>query len=246
MMRDRIVILGTGTCQILPHRLSSSVLIELTHLRLLYDIGPGILGRLCESGLKQDDICHIILSHFHPDHVTDLIPLLQASCWSKTDPRSKDLHIYGPKGLKEFFAKMLDLFSPGTFQCDRFTIHIHECEQDTIYIEGMSFDWVSLPHAGNHGLRWIKNEKIYALTGDTYDVEKVIRFLRDAEIAVVDAGHMGEKDIITIAKHACPKRLVCTHLYEELDEEKLNREAANIGYDGTIIVGQDLMSFDLY
>ena len=115
MMRDRIVILGTGTCQILPHRLPSSILIELTHLRLLYDIGPGILGRLCKSGLKQDDICHIILSHFHPDHVTDLILCCRPRVGPKRIPAQRIFIFTGQRVSMNFLQRCSIFFRPGPF-----------------------------------------------------------------------------------------------------------------------------------
>ncbi len=107
-MTNRIVLLGTGTCQLQTHRMASSVLVELDDLRLVYDLGRGIANRLAEIGMKQDDVEHVVLSHFHPDHLSDLIPYLQATSWSRIDPRAKDLHpavartsvSFSPPGLK--------------------------------------------------------------------------------------------------------------------------------------------------
>jgi ribonuclease BN (tRNA processing enzyme) len=46
-------------------------------------------------------IWRLALTHFHPDHISDLIPLLQAGAWSRRDLRTSDLHIYGPQVSKD-------------------------------------------------------------------------------------------------------------------------------------------------
>ena len=78
-----LTLLGTGTCQIEHNRRASSVLIELEGLPVLFDCGHGVVQRLLEVGIRHRDVEHVVLSHFHPDHVSDLVPLLQAGAWSK-------------------------------------------------------------------------------------------------------------------------------------------------------------------
>ena len=90
-MKNRLIILGTGTCQIQRERMASSVLIDLGETKILYDIGRGICQRIIEAGYKLSETDHIILSHFHPDHFSDLIPFLHASSYSKIEPRTHDL-----------------------------------------------------------------------------------------------------------------------------------------------------------
>ena len=58
---DRLVLLGTGTCQLQEHRAASSVLIELADLRLVFDFGRGVATRLAALGLRQDDVAHVAL-----------------------------------------------------------------------------------------------------------------------------------------------------------------------------------------
>ncbi|GCE19816.1 MBL fold metallo-hydrolase [Dictyobacter kobayashii] len=69
-----LTLLGTGTCQIEYERRASSVLLELEQTHILFDCGHGIVQRLLEVGLPHHQLSHVILSHFHPDHVSDLIP----------------------------------------------------------------------------------------------------------------------------------------------------------------------------
>src|SRR5579864_5339415 len=106
-----ITLLGTGTCQIERERRASSVLLDLDGLPILFDCGHGVVQRLLEAGIAHDRLNHIVLSHFHPDHVSDIIPLLQAGAWSRRDPRSSDLHIYGPDGTQNLVDGLMHIFN---------------------------------------------------------------------------------------------------------------------------------------
>ncbi len=195
-----ITLLGTGTCQIEPERRASSVLVELESLRVLFDCGHGVVQRLLEAGIQHNEIEHIVLSHFHPDHVSDIVPFLQAG------------------------AEITE---------ERFTIDAH------------TFDFVTLPPAGNHGLRFEWHGKQYAVTGDSYFHENEIRFLRELDMGIIDSGHIEDEEIVQLAVASQAKVIVCSHLYREIDAGRLQVEAESRGYKGTIIVGRDLMIFVL-
>ena len=245
-MPDRLVVLGTGTCQLQTHRMASSVLVELEDLRLVYDFGRGVTLRLLELGLRQDDVEHVVLSHFHPDHLSDLIPYLHAASWSQIDPRSKDLHVYGPIGLEVQLMRLLSLFGPDNlWRSEHFRVHLHEIRGDELVIGGRSFGFVDLPPAGNRGLSFTHAGRTYALTGDSDYHEHEVEFLRGADLGVIDAGHPSDGEIVELAARTRVPRLVCSHLYRELDEEELNARARAEGYPGRLIVGRDLMTFDL-
>ena len=245
-MADRIVLLGTGTCQLQTHRKASSVLLELGDLRLIYDFGRGIADRTAELGLTQDDVEHLVLSHFHPDHLSDLIPYLQAACWSQTDPRTRNLHVYGPIGLEVQLMRLLSLFGPETLASERFRIHLHEHRSvNRLVVAGRAFDFVDLPPADNRGLRFTHGGRTYAFTGDSDFHQQEIDFLRRVDLAVIDAGHPTDGQILELAVETQVPRIVCSHLYRELDEEEMNQQARARGYTGRLIVGEDLMAFEV-
>ena len=244
-MSERIVVLGTGTCQLQTQRMASSVLVELGDLRLVYDFGRGVTLRLVELGLRQDDLEHIVLSHFHPDHLDDLIPYLQAASWSQIDPRSKDLHIYGPIGLEVQLMRLLSLFGPDVLRRQHFRVHLHEVRGDELVLGSHRFGYVDLPPADNRGLKLTHGGRTYAFTGDSDYHDQEVEFLRGVDLGVIDAGHPTDEQIVELAARTQVPRLVCSHLYRELDEEEMNAKAREKGYSGRLIVGQDLMTFDL-
>jgi ribonuclease BN (tRNA processing enzyme) len=240
-----LTLLGTGTCQIEHERRASSVLLELADTYILFDCGHGVVQRLLEAGVQHNQVNHIVLSHFHPDHVSDLVPFLHAGAWSRRNPRTSDLHIYGPAGVKRVVNGLMDVFGADGFQQPSYSVVVHEVIEEHFNIGSHHFDFMSLPPAGNHGLRFTWDGKSYALTGDSYFHAEEIAFLADVDLAVIDSGHIEDSDIVDLAVSSHAKHIVCSHLYREIDAVQLQTQARQRGYTGVISVGSDLMVFVL-
>ncbi len=238
-----ITLLGTGTCEIELERRASSVLIKLDSMHVLFDCGHGVLQRLLEVGVQHKDIEHVVLSHFHPDHVSDLVPLFHAGAWSRSSPRSTDLHIYGPPGVQKLIDGFVNIFGMRAFKSPSYSLIVHEVSEGYIEIGPYRFEFVNLPPAGNHGLKFELSGKCYAITGDSDFHEAEVAFLKDVDLAVIDAGHITDEQIIELAVASQAKTIVCSHLYREINADHLQTHAEQAGYQGTIEVGQDLESF---
>jgi ribonuclease BN (tRNA processing enzyme) len=242
---DSLTLLGTGTCQIEHERRASSVLLALAGTYVLFDCGHGVLQRLLDAGVQHNQVNHIVLSHFHPDHVSDLVPFLQAGAWSRHNPRTSDIHIYGPTGVKRVIAGLMDVFGANSFQQPSYSVIVHEVVEEYFDIGTQRFAFISLPPAGNHGLRFMWHGKTYALTGDSYFHSEEIAFLIDVDLAIIDSGHIEDDDIVELARSSHAKHIVCSHLYREIDASHLQTLARQGGYEGVISTGRDLMVFVL-
>ncbi|TMF50897.1 MAG: ribonuclease Z [Chloroflexi bacterium] len=240
-----ITLLGTGTCQIEYERRASSVLLDIDGLPILFDCGHGTVQRLLAAGVLHNQLNHIILSHFHPDHVSDLIPLLHAGAWSRRDPRRTNLHIYGPAGTQKLVDGLMSVFGASSFTQPSYAVQVHEVTEGPFEIDTRHFEFISLPPANNHGLRFTWNGKRYAITGDSHFHEQEIAFLSQVDLAVIDSGHPSDAEIVELAVRSQAKVIVCSHLYRELDAINLQSLASDAGYRGTIVIGRDLMSFVL-
>ena len=240
-----LTLLGTGTCQIEYERRASSVLLELANTFVLFDCGHGVVQRLLEIGVPHNQINHIVLSHFHPDHVSDLVPFLHAGAWSKRNPRTSDIHIYGPAGVKRVVDGLMDVFGANSFQQPSYSVVVHEVIEEHFHIGSHRFDFISLPPAGNHGLRFKWQGRRYALTGDSYFHPEEVAFLRDVDLAVIDSGHIEDSNIVDLALSSHAKHIVCSHLYRQIDALQLQALAQQGGYEGVISTGRDLMVFVL-
>jgi ribonuclease BN (tRNA processing enzyme) len=243
---DRLVLLGTGTCQLQEHRIASSALLELGDLRLVFDFGRGVATRLVSLGLRQDDVRHVVLSHFHPDHLSDLIPYLHAAAWSQIDPRREDLHVYGPIGLEVQLMRLLSLFGTDNLvRREHYRVHLHEVRGEELEVAGRRFDYGDLPPADNHGLKFTAAGRVCALTGDSFFHDREVAFLTGVDLAVIDSGHLSDEEIVELAVRSGAGWIVCSHLYRELDAGELEARAQKEGYTGRITVGRDRQSFDL-
>ncbi len=147
--------------------MASSMLIEAKGARIVYDFGRGISQRLEDISLKQNDIEHIVISHFHPDHYSDLIAYLHAAVYSKVDPRERDLNIYGPEGIADVIEKIIGLIGENDMKDAKFDMHSHEIKKGKYFIDDLEMYFGDMPHQHNKGLKFYLDNKSYACTGDT-------------------------------------------------------------------------------
>ncbi|WPR70451.1 ribonuclease Z [Flavobacterium sp. NG2] len=89
----------------------TSQVLEIKNRLFLIDCGEGTQVQLRKNKLKFSKINHIFISHLHGDHFFGLIGLI--STFSLLG-RTTDLHIYGPKGIKEIVLLQLKLSNSWT------------------------------------------------------------------------------------------------------------------------------------
>lgn len=100
--RPALQILGSGAPLDAGGRASASYLVWLeSRPRLLIDVGAGSVVNFARAGADVRDLDAVLISHLHPDHVSDLPALL----WSAdVVERSRSLLVAGPEGRGEFPA----------------------------------------------------------------------------------------------------------------------------------------------
>ncbi|MEO1370687.1 MAG: hypothetical protein AAFX50_26185, partial [Acidobacteriota bacterium] len=132
---------------------------------------------------------------------------------------------------------------------DHWRIHLHEIIADEIVIDGRRFEFLELPPAGNRGLRFHVDGEggstTVGITGDSNFHAQAIHFLRGTDLGVFDSGHLTDDEIVDLAVESGAPRLVCSHVYRELDLEALGERARRRGYSGVLEMGHDLQSFGL-
>ncbi len=80
--------------------------LEIKNHMILIDCGEGTQVQLRKHKIKFSRINHIFISHLHGDHFFGLPGLISTF---RLLGRDKELHIYGPKGIKEVITLMLKL-----------------------------------------------------------------------------------------------------------------------------------------
>ncbi len=89
----------------------TSQVLEMQNRLFLIDCGEGTQVQLRKNKIKFSKINHIFISHLHGDHCYGLIGLVSTFMLLN---RENDLHIYGPKGIKEIITLQLRLSNSWT------------------------------------------------------------------------------------------------------------------------------------
>lgn len=97
----------------------TSQVLEIRNRLFLIDCGEGTQVQLRRNKIKFSKINHIFISHLHGDHVFGLVGLVSTFMLLN---RTTDLHIYGPKGIKEVISLQLRLSNSWT----NFGLFFHE------------------------------------------------------------------------------------------------------------------------
>jgi len=105
-MSIKLTILGCHSATPRVNSHPSAQYLEINNRHFLIDCGEGTQVRLRENNVKFSRISHIFISHLHGDHFYGLIGLI--STFGLLN-REKDLHIFGPKGIKEIIILQLRL-----------------------------------------------------------------------------------------------------------------------------------------
>lgn len=85
--------------------------LEIKNNLFLIDCGEGTQVELRRNKIKFSRIKHIFISHLHGDHYFGLVGLISTF---RLLTRETDLHIYGPKGLKEVITLQMKLANSWT------------------------------------------------------------------------------------------------------------------------------------
>jgi ribonuclease Z len=99
----------------------TSQILEIRNRMFLIDCGEGTQVQLRKNKIKFSAINHIFISHLHGDHCYGLIGLVSTFMLLN---RVNDLHIYGPKGIKEMILLLLKLSNSYT----SYGLFFHELE----------------------------------------------------------------------------------------------------------------------
>jgi ribonuclease Z len=152
----------------------TSQVLEIKSHMFLVDCGEGTQVQLRKHKIKFSQIEHIFISHLHGDHFFGLIGLISTFMLLG---REKDLHVYGPKGIKEAILLLLKLGNAYT----AYNLFFHELtskESEIIFEdEKVKVTTIPLKHrVYTNGYLFEEKNKERKLNIDAilnYDIEKV-------------------------------------------------------------------------
>ena len=147
-----IVFLGTAGMHPTKERNLFSVLFRYNAENILIDCGEGTQRQLRIIDIPSTKITRIFLTHLHGDHINGIPGLLQNL---QANQYSKEIEIYGPKGLKELMHHIFKIAGIGL------KVKINEISQGIVYKnKDFYVEAKELEHSTKvYGYSFIENDK---------------------------------------------------------------------------------------
>lgn len=247
----KLIILGSGTCVPSLKRNAPGYYLEAEGCRILVDCGSGTLLQLEKAGRSYRDIDAVFITHKHPDHFADLMPLVHALLATPKLNRDRDLYIFSPKGFIEYYEAAVAsvLGHPAEFAVRNVEI------QDKFDFGPFNIMTAKTIHSKDSiAYRFECGDKSIVFTGDTDYDQGVIALAQNADLLIADCsfpdsmkakGHLSAKECGMVAARAGVKKLVLSHLYpsDTPDADRIKESGENFGSE--IVLAEDLMTINI-
>ena len=250
-MALEVRILGSGTLVPSSTRRSAGHYVTSGSIHVLMDCGSGTLHGMARWGAAWDRISHILLTHFHTDHVGDLAPLLFALSHGSSPRRTDPLTVVGPPGVHRLMDRLAQAF--GAYVLDPgFPLEVLELARDSVWSDescGLGVSTHPTLHTDSSvAYRLETDAGTVSYTGDTGPQAGLGRLFRGTELMIAECSypdppkvetHLTPSGLATLAAEASPDLLVVTHIYPDLDSDAVPDLLAQAGYGGRVRVAED-------
>jgi ribonuclease BN (tRNA processing enzyme) len=239
----------------------SGYLIEQDGLGVLVDCGNGVFGKL-RRYRDYTRVDAVVISHLHADHWLDLIPFSYALTyaprqqpvpvdrWPGTDSPARP-RLIAPKGATDCFRRVVGTWGNEDLIENAFRIEEY-APTDAPELGDLRFRFCAVPHfletfaicveSANGGGR-------LTFGADSRPSVDLVDFARDADLLLVEAtlprpersgqrGHLTPREAGEHGKAAGARRLVLTHISDELDTLWARAEAED-AFGGPVDVARE-------
>jgi ribonuclease BN (tRNA processing enzyme) len=218
----------------------SGYLLEDGDIAVLLDCGNGVFSKL-RKFRDYTTVSAVVLSHLHADHFLDLVPYSYALTyaprqqpvpvdrWPGTDDPSRP-KLYAPKGATDTFRQVVGAWGNEDLIENAFDIEEYH-ENSAPKVGSIEFQFHAVPHfietyaisasSTNGG-----GKLIYG--ADSRPTDTLVRFAHETDVLLIEAtlprpertgqrGHLTPREAGEHGKAAGARRLVLTHISDELD-----------------------------
>ena len=248
-----LFILGSGTCIPTVERGPSGLALSLGSHLLFFDGGGGSLRQMVRLGLDYRRIDYLCITHFHPDHVSDLVPFLFAMNYMIDFTRSLPLHMIGPHGLKTFYDQLRGIFGHW-ISAQTYSFFSHEVEESHLKFPDFEIQTLPMAHSEDSvGFRVNTNGRSLAYSGDTDYCANLVRLGRDADLLILECsfpdekktkGHLTPSLAGRVAREASCHKLLLTHFYPVFQGHDILKECQK-EFSGEILLAEDGMKITI-
>ena len=262
----RVTILGKSPSWQDAGGACSGYLIQSGESNVLLDCGNGVFGKLRER-IDYVDLDAVLLSHLHADHWLDLVPYSYAltyapkqqpvpvHTWPGTDTPARP-RLIAPQGATEIFRRVVGSWGNEDLIENAFELEEYSAG-DSVRVGEIEASFHPVPHFIDTfavNVRADGSGKL-SYSADTRPGEEIVEIVRDADLLLMEAtlprpertglrGHLTPEEAGDHAKRAGAKRLVLTHISDELGDEWA-REEAERAFGGPVEVAREGAAYDL-
>lgn len=247
-----VIILGSSNA--IPdenHENSHMALVGDERLVLIDCVNNPIV-RLRKAGLNVENITDLILTHFHPDHVSG-VPLLLMDLWLMG--RKNELRIYGLDYTLDRLETMMGLYGWEAWP-DFFPVTMNRLPEKDMTVIQDNDQWRIFSSPVKHlipniGLRieFIESGKVFAYSGDTEPCRQVVELADKAHVLVHEAagpslGHSDASQAGQIAEKSGANRLYLIHYPNGRFKDGDLIKRAVKEFNGPVQLAEDFMKFE--
>jgi len=235
----RLILLGTkGGPRVSKGRANPANVVVVNGRSYVVDCGYGVTRQLVDAGIEAHEVCTILITHNHSDHMLELGPLVY-SAWA--GGLCEPIDVWGPPPVNKLVASFLesvaydiDIRMADEGRPDlRKLVRVHEFESpgpvfeaDGLKVTATKVRHPPLTHA--YAYRFDTPGQSIVLSGDTTYSPELIALARGADILVHEVMHLGSIDQMLSRVPNAPalrKNLIAGHT----TTEQLGRVAAEAG-----------------
>ena len=252
-MGTKLVVLGSSNA--IPASGHDNTMFALVSAgsTVLVDCGVNPVVKFQQAGIPLDSLDHIIITHFHPDHVSGF-PMLLMSLWLLG--RTKPLKVYGSDHSISRMQKLMALFDWDkwpNFYPVLFNTIPHQPLELVLETPDLLIHGVPVKHfIPTMGLRVLEKttNKILGFTCDTEPCQGVEVIADGVDVLLHEAtgaseGHSSPEQAASAARRNEVGHLVLIHYpAENPDKDAIIRAAASV-FTGKITRAEDLQTFQL-
>lgn len=245
----RITVLGKSPSWQDAGGACSGYLVEDGETRLLLDCGNGVFAKLREH-LDYTRLDAVLISHLHADHMLDVVPYSYALTYS---PRQQPVPVAGYPGTES--PSRPRLIAPGgAVRCFRrlggswgseelienaFAIEEYDADS-TVEVGPLRARFKEVPHfTTTYAIDFssTSNSGRFTYSADCRPGDDLVEIARDTDLLLVEAtlprpertgkrGHMTPAEAGDHARRAGARRVVLTHMSDELDADWAQEEGS--------------------
>jgi ribonuclease BN (tRNA processing enzyme) len=245
-----LTILGSGTGVPTLRRAAPGLLLISESTYMLIDSGSGTLRRVLEIGMNYQDLDLLLYTHTHPDHVSDLVPILFANKYTD-NPRQKDLQCIGGPGFKSFYEQVKKIHGRW-IEPESYRLTIDELSQQPFSFRGLRISAKPMAHLSESiGYRIdFEDGKSFAVSGDTDYCRNIVDLGFEVDLLALECsfpdgrrieGHLTPSLAGKIATESRCKRLLLIHFYPVCDQYNI-LDQCRTSFQGETILGEDFAS----